>query len=322
MSIYQPPPPSQTRGERKREEEDQPLHQPLPNPIPQPLQPEKHRVPLLVLVHRRRRPGYNRRPVPCGAAFPPSYRNLWHHPRAGSSSGIHLVRHAVGHGDELDEEEVEARRGEEAGGRVRGVVRGHYGFEGHVGGCGQRRWCWCWCWCWLGGFERVDGDGDGDGGSWGFGGVLRPPVGIGGFDGVGVGGSCEAIGAVPLSWICRFGIECFGVCDGEVLVEWRRRWELQRCGSFLACRSQLPLSDACRYGVRKGHMHVTDLVTTFRGVNITAHGNQGTKHRLCFVSGIVKSWHIHPPARLCNGIWTVPSVPSHCRVPPKKTKPP
>lgn len=56
-------------------------------------------------------------------------------------------------------------------------------------------------------------------------------------------------------------------------------------------------------------MHVTDLVTTFRGVNITIHGNQGTKHRLCSASGIVKSWHIHTPASLCNGIWNVPSVP-------------
>lgn len=56
-------------------------------------------------------------------------------------------------------------------------------------------------------------------------------------------------------------------------------------------------------------MHVTDLVTTFRGVNITIHGNQGTKHRLCFASGIVKSWHIHLPTSLCDGIWTVPLVP-------------
>lgn len=56
-------------------------------------------------------------------------------------------------------------------------------------------------------------------------------------------------------------------------------------------------------------MHVTDLVTTFRGVNITIHGNQGTKHRLCFASGIVKSWHINLPASLCDGIWTVPLVP-------------
>lgn len=101
--------------------------------------------------------------------------------------------------------------------------------------------------------------------------------------------------------------------------------ELQGAGAFLACRSQFPLPICMQIrGTRKGHMHVTDLVPTFRGVNITIHGNQGTKHRLCFASGIVKSWHIHLPASLCDGIWTVPLVP----MPPviaeyrQKTKPP
>lgn len=51
--------------------------------------------------------------------------------------GLELVCYPVGHGHDLDEEEVEAGRAEEGGCRVGDVVGGHYRFESHVGGLGE-----------------------------------------------------------------------------------------------------------------------------------------------------------------------------------------
>ncbi|TPX10813.1 uncharacterized protein E0L32_008202 [Thyridium curvatum] len=148
----------------KSTSQDSPLNQPLTNPVPERLEPEEHRVPLLLLVHaayyptaatrrptrrrisrargrrrRRRRVRAVGRPATRLAAVLGRRRRelLRPRPRPRRRVGrgrlaVELVDDAVGHGHELDEEEVEARGAEEGGRRVRGVVRRHHGVERHL----------------------------------------------------------------------------------------------------------------------------------------------------------------------------------------------
>jgi len=81
-----------------------PLYQPLSNPISQRLEPPKRSFSLLFLI--------------CSSLRPVRFHG-------------ELVREAVGHGHNLDEEEVEAGGIEERGEGVRGIVRREGRLERH-----------------------------------------------------------------------------------------------------------------------------------------------------------------------------------------------
>lgn len=91
-------------GEGKKLRPHIPFHQPLPNPISQRLQPPKRSFPLLFLVY--------------GPLHPVRVYG-------------ELVREPIGHGHDLDEEEVEAGGTDERGERVRGIVRREGRLERH-----------------------------------------------------------------------------------------------------------------------------------------------------------------------------------------------
>ena len=132
--------------ETNREGDHLPLNHPLTNTIPQRLQPVKHRIPLLIFIH----PSLSaraHRPRSLGAHASPLRSSegldlvLGEAGDAIAFGVVDVVGEAVGEGDELDEEEVEAGAAEEGGGGVAGVVgwlgafKGHAGFEWDMGYC-------------------------------------------------------------------------------------------------------------------------------------------------------------------------------------------
>lgn len=150
---------------RQKEGGNLPLNHALPNAIPQRLEPIKHRIPLLILIHPapplRARP---RRPRRLGAHAPPLRSSegldliLGEAGDAVPFGVVDVVGEAVGERDELDEKEVEAGAAQEGGGGVAGVVGRLRAFEGHVG-CD---WDVGYCMGWFGlvwGVERGGGCG-------------------------------------------------------------------------------------------------------------------------------------------------------------------
>lgn len=129
-----------------------PFNNPQPNSIPQPLQSMKHRLPRFFLIHRRRHTSCSTSTLcPCitPRRFAQSIACFFTGPAAVQIFFLpqgEIGGYTVSHGDELDEEEVQAGRvyegegGVDVGccGRVGGGVRG---IGGHFGGrCGGRSW--------------------------------------------------------------------------------------------------------------------------------------------------------------------------------------
>lgn len=118
-----------------------PLNKTLPNTIPRHLKLMPHRIGTLLILPIR--PGHGPIVDGRGATAAAAAGGAYSLRRAGCGGG-RFVGDAVGERDELDEQEVERRGGEECGVGVGEVVGWEGGFEGHLeglamGGLGRGR---------------------------------------------------------------------------------------------------------------------------------------------------------------------------------------